>query len=193
MSRAKDFRFINLAEIPDDGREFIYNRQTGDLNEILADILGDRAYQVRLYIRPMGNAYEMTGEVRTQIAEICSLCGWDIELPLARRVNEILIPQGDSYRKEQSVHGNQAVDFLTEGRPSVSEYQGNSFDAGEFVHEAIAINTPAYPNCGDADCEHLKEVSKIREGLEAEVQALEKQKAPGHPGFAALKDLKLKS
>ena len=101
MSRVKDLRFINLTEIPEDGREFEFNRQTGDLNELLKDILGDRAYQARLFIRPMGNAYEMTGEVRTQIGEICSLCGYDIELPIKRRVNEILIPESETYRKEQ--------------------------------------------------------------------------------------------
>lgn len=190
MSRAKDFRFINLTEIPEEGRAFEFNRQTGDLNELLEDIIGDRAFSVNLFIRPIGNAYEMRGEVRTQIAEICSLCGWDIELPLVRKVNEILIEAGESYRKEQSVHGNQAVDFLSDG-PSVTEYQGNSFDAGEFVHEAIAVNQPAYPNCGDADCEHLKESQKIQEELATSFQAEEKPK--GHPGFGALKDLKLKN
>ncbi len=191
MSRTKDFRFINLAEIPEDGRAFEYNRKTGDLNEMLKDIIGDRDFSVNIYIRPMGNAYEMSGQVNTKVAEVCSLCGWDIDVPITKRVNEILIPEGEEYRKEQSVHGNQAVDFLADG-PAVTGYKGNSFDAGEFVHEVIAISEPLYPNCGDADCEHLKESTQIREQLASEFEAQEKEKAPGHPGFAALKDLKLK-
>ncbi len=189
MSRTKDIRFINLTEIPEDGRAFEYSRKTGDLNDMLKDIIGDRDFDVNLYIRPIGNAYEMIGQVTTKVAEVCSLCGWDIEVPITKRVNEILIPEGDAYRKDQPVHGNQAVDFLSNG-PTVTEYKGSTFDAGEYVHESIAISEPAYPNCGDADCEHLKESAKIREELASTFQAQEKK--PGHPGFAALKDLKLK-
>lgn len=190
MSRSKDFRFINLTEIPEHGRAFEFNRKTGDLNDLLKDIIGDREFDVNLFIRPMGNAYEMTGQVQTKVAEVCSLCGWDIDVPITKRINEILLPKDDTDRTEQSVHGNQAVDFLSDG-PAVSEYKGNSFDAGEFVHEVIAISEPLYPNCGDTDCEHLKESEKLREELastfEAQVAA-----TPGHPGFAALKDIKIK-
>ena len=58
------------------------------------------------------------------------------------------------------------MDFLSEG--SSSTYKDGVFDAGEFVHELVAISEPMYPSCGDPDCEHLEEANAKRAELEAE-------------------------
>lgn len=182
---------IRLNEIPQEGRNYTFNRETGELNSKLEDLVQDHAYDVELFIKPIGSAYEMRGRVKTSVTDVCSLCGYDLELPIDRKVNEILMEDTEEYRKAHSVHGNQSVDYEGEG-PSMVSYKGNVFDAGEFVHEAIALAQPFYPSCGDQKCEHLEEIRRIESEL---AEAYEKaDEAPqGHPGFAALKGLDLGS
>ncbi len=157
---------IRLAEIPEDGRQFTFTRESGELNTALKDLLPAVPYRVDLTIRPLGNAYEMEGKVVTSLNELCSLCGWDLNLPLNRTFREVLVEEEETDRETHHVHGNQSVDFLSEG--SSSTYKDGVFDAGEFVHELVAISEPMYPSCGDPDCEHLEEANAKRAELEAE-------------------------
>lgn len=182
---------INLSEIPAEGRNFDFSRETGEFNQVLADLIQDRPYDVAFTIKPIGNAYELRGTFKTRIPELCSRCGWDLELPLHQNFNEILMRDEPEYRKAHSVHGNQSIDFLAQG-PDVTYYQGEVFDAGAFVHEAIALSEPFYPSCGLEDCEHLEEAENKRKEIEAEYRRVEAEKA-GHPAFSVLEKLKLGS
>ncbi|MCM2282505.1 MAG: DUF177 domain-containing protein [Bdellovibrionaceae bacterium] len=180
---------INLSEIPAEGRSYDFSHETGELNEALADLIQDRPYDVTFTLKPLGNAYEIKGHFATRKPEICSRCGWDLELPLQRNFNDILIEDEPEYRKSHSVHGNQSVDFLAQG-PEVAYYQGDVFDAGTYVHEVIALAEPFYPSCGVEDCEHLADVEKKRAELEAEIQkSVVTEK--GHPAFSVLEKLKV--
>ena len=177
---------INLSEIPEEGRTWNLDRTTGELNDLLTDLIEQRNYKVDFTIKPLGNVYELRGSIQTATPELCSRCGWDIEIPLKTKFNEILMHDEEEYRKAHSVHGNQAVDFLNEG-PGVTYYQGESFNAGEFIHEAIAFAMPFYPSCGVEDCEHLEEVREKRAELEQEFKKADEVIA-GHPGFSILKN-----
>lgn len=174
---------IRLAEIPEEGRQFTFTRDSGELNQALIDLIPKTAYKVDITIRPLGNAYEMQGKVVTSLAELCSLCGWDLNLPLNKAFKEILIEEPEVDRETHHVHGNQSVDFLSEG--SSSTYKDGFFDAGEFVHELVAISEPLYPSCGDPDCEHLEEVNSKKAELAAEFA---RAATPTESPFAALKD-----
>jgi len=177
---------INLNEIPADGRSYEFNRQTGELNEALSDLLDKNQYQVELYIKPMGNAFEMKGKIASRKQTLCSKCGFDIDLPLVQNVKEILIEEPKEYRKDQAVHGNGAVDFLADG-PSVTHYRSPFFNVDDYVHEAFALAEPFYPECGVNDCKNLKEVEdKLKE---LEISSAMKQKV-GHPAFSVLQKLK---
>ncbi len=178
---------INLNEIPEEGCEYDFNRETGELNVILADLLGTRPYDVRMMIRPLGNAYEVRGKLKTHLPALCSKCGWDIEVAIDRSMNEVLVEEPKEDRKSHSVHGNQSVDFSGEGL-SVTYYQNHIFDAGEFVHEVVALSVPFYPTCLDEKCEHLEDVLKKRAALEEEYRRGQESQ-PGHPAFAALRKL----
>ncbi len=180
---------INLTEIPAEGRKFDFSRETGELNEALADLIQDRAYDVAFTIKPIGNAFELKGQFKTRLPEVCSRCGWDLELPMEQKFNEILMKDEPEYRKAHSVHGNQSVDFLAQG-PDVTYYQGETFDAGNFIHEAIALSEPFYPSCGVEDCEHLEEAKRKQQELRAEFERAEEKKG-GHPAFSVLESLKL--
>jgi uncharacterized protein len=182
---------INLNEIPDAGRSYEFDRQTGELNAILADLIQDQAYKVELFIRPMGNAFELSGSIETQIPEVCSKCAYDLQIAVQRRFKEFLMEeQDDSHRKSQSVHGNQSVDFSNEGA-SVAWYKGNQFEAGEFIHETLALSVPFYPICGTPDCEARQETNK-QILAEKGVRLIKEGEREGHPGFSILKDLKIK-
>lgn len=180
---------INLSEIPAEGRGFDYSRETGEFNEALADLIQDRPYDVTFSIKPIGNAFELKGEFKTRVPEICSRCGWDLEISLDRKFNEILMKDEPEYRKAHSVHGNQSVDFLAQG-PDVTYYQGDVFDAGAFIHEAIALSEPFYPSCGVEDCEHLEETKKKHQELLAEFARAEDNRKSGNPAFSVLEGLK---
>lgn len=179
---------IRLNEIPHDGRSYTFNRETGELNEVLTDLVHDHDYDVELFIKPMGNAYEMKGKVQTAVTEVCSSCGWDFDLPIDRKIHEILFEEApEDYRKSHSVHGNQSVDFLAEG-PSMTPYRGDVFDAGDFVHEVIALEEPFYPLCGGEVCKRADEAREIQQRLNEQFSGAE-EKTTGRSAFAALKGL----
>lgn len=177
---------IRLSEIPEDGRHFSFTRETGELNRALKDILEKAPYKVEMTIRPLGNAYEMEGKIVTSLSEICSLCGWDLNLPLNKPFKEIMIEAPEIDRETHSVHGNQSVNFLSDTGSSTT-FKDGFFDAAEFVHELVAISEPLYPACGDPDCEHLEEATQKRAELAAEFSRADENKSP----FALLKDVEL--
>lgn len=178
---------IRLVDIPEDGRKFTFNRETGELNAALSDLIEKAPYRLDLTIRPLGNAYEMEGKVETSMQEVCSLCGWDLNLPVTRAFKEILVEEPEIDRETHHVHGNQSVDFLADGL-STSHYKEGLFDAAEFVHELVALAEPLYPQCGDPDCEHLEEAQTKRAELQAEFQKADADTSP----FSKLKDVTIK-
>jgi uncharacterized protein len=134
LSNEREIVKIRLKEIPLEGRSYIFDRKSGELNSALSDLLGKHPYEVKFYIKPIGTAYEMRGHLQTQLSEVCSKCGWDFELPLHKQINEILFEEQEDHRKTQSVHGNQSVDFLANG-PSMTPVRGDIFDVAEYAHE----------------------------------------------------------
>jgi len=182
---------IRLNEIPEEGREYIFDRESGELDQDLADLVGKNEYRVELYIKPIGNAYEMRGEVETTLNEVCSYCANEFDLSIKRRVNEILFEEQEETRKGHSVHGNQSVDFLGNG-PSMTPYKSETFEPGKYAHELIAVSEPFYPMCGPKEtCLHADEVEKIKKQLEAEWAAAEAQATKRESAFAVLKKLNL--
>ena len=185
---------IRLNEVPQDGRAYTYDRTTAELTPDLQDLIGEQDYKVDLFIKPIGNAYEMRGSMATSLNEVCSSCGYDFVLPISRNINEILFEEQADERKAQSVHGNQSVDFFGSS-VSATAVKGDIFDPGAFVHEAIALEEPSYPMCGaNGECNHREEVLEIQRKLENDFAlATAQEKTEGHPAFSVLKGLELKN
>lgn len=182
---------IRLNEIPAEGRSYTFNRETAELDQDLADLIGDHAYEVAMTIHPIGNAYEMRGKLSTTLTETCSKCGYEFELPILRSFHEILFEEQDDHRKSHSVHGNQSVDFEDDSRPSMTPVKGDVFDPGSFAHEAIGLAEPFYPTCGPNEtCLRADEVEQIKSKLEHDWETAQAQeKRAGHPAFSVLKGL----
>jgi uncharacterized protein len=180
---------INLNEIPSEGRQFICNTQTGDLNESLRDLIGSTPHEADFFIRPFPNGtFQMKGTIKTQMDEDCSRCGIDFKHQLSEKFEELLIPKLDAPRGTKFSKVNHLSDLHEEGRPSVTEYEGNHFNVGEYLHEVIAMAVPmipAPPEDKDGNCSLCQK--KVRGVLfRYEDQGFEKPTSP----FEALKKLK---
>ncbi len=179
---------IRLNEIPEEGRHFVFSRDTGELNDSLLDLVGDHDYFAEMDLKPIGNAYELRGRVRTTLTEVCSTCGYDFDLEINRSFHDILFEENEESRNGHSAHGNQSIDFLSEG-PMMTPYRNNIFEAGEYVREMVALAEPFYPKCGGGDvCVREDEINEIRRRLENEYAEAEVRES-GHPAFAVLKGL----
>jgi uncharacterized protein len=158
----------------------------------LEDLIGKHPYKVDFFLKPIGNAYEVRGQIKTVVHEVCSSCGYDFDLPLASKFTDILVEEQEDDRKGHSSRGNNSVDFLGEG-PGMVTYRDDVFDSGDYIHEVIALNEPLYPLCGENNqCIRAEEVSEIRRRLENEWLQAQEEKA-GNPAFSVLKKLELES
>jgi uncharacterized protein len=136
---------INLTEIPDDGREWTLTRQTGELNVVLDPLIQDSNYLAEFTIRPMDiGTFELVGTIKATLPEACSRCGLDFKWPVEERFRELLIPEIPVERNSQYVKANHISDHNNAG-PSVAEYQGHTFQMGDYLHEIIALSLPSVP------------------------------------------------
>lgn len=179
---------IRLSDIPPDGESFKINRNTAELNSDLQDLLGKHDYQIEFFIRPVGNGtYELKGDLNTDLDEQCSRCGEDFELPIAQKFIELLLPKFNQDRTDHFAKSNHFSDLNQDG-PSTYEFRGDSFDAGEYFHEVVALAvpfTPAPPLKDNGNCQLCDKPCKA--AINYEQPGWETPESP----FAALKGLKL--
>jgi len=181
---------INLSEIPEEGRSYVCNRKTGELNTSLKDLLGDAAFEAEFFIKPLNSKdFELRGVIKTTLPEDCSRCGVDFELKIAPSFQEILIPRQEDVRTGHYAKVNHISEAEVAG-PSVSEYDNSVFDMGEYVHEVVAIAAPfnpAGPENEKGDCSICGIRVRGRSFGYDEQLPVEKPESP----FAALKNIKL--
>ena len=139
--------FIRLSEIPEEGKSYLWNRETSELNKALEELVKDQKYEVSFFIKPLNtHDYSMTGTIKSQLPTDCSLCGLDFKLPVSIKINEILIPAQTSERKGHYAKVNHLSDAEGNSSTQALEYAENlNFDMGAYVHEAIAITIPFNP------------------------------------------------
>jgi uncharacterized protein len=146
---------INLLEIPSEGKSFVCNNQTGELTDILSDLIGSIPHKAEFVIRPLSaGTFEMTGFIQTELPDQCSRCGLDFNLRVDEVFREMLIPELDQPRTAKYSKANHFSDLKTDV-VSVAEYQGHHFDLGEYVHEVVGLSQPngAAPAVNDkGDC-----------------------------------------
>jgi uncharacterized protein len=180
---------INLLEIPAEGKLYICNQKTGDLNADLRDLIGKTPYQTEFTIRPLqAGTFELTGFIKTSLHEDCSRCGIDFELAVDQKIKEMLIPEQELPRNSKFAKANHVSDMHNDG-PSVYEYQGHHFNAGEYFHEIVAMSepyTPAPACTSDGNCSVCKKPVSD-EKFSYEDPGFEEPVSP----FADLKNIKL--
>jgi len=175
---------VDLKKIGFEGEHHHFDEKSEELHGVLTDLVGSYPFVVDLEIFPLGNTYQVRGYFHFTYDEDCSRCGYDITLPTKNKINELLVKEKERPRKVQSVH-EQKTEDLDSSIPSVTYLTSDDFNLGEFLHEMVAFAMSSYPACEDvALCEsRMFKVDEAPEDEEAPVK--------GHPGFAALKKLKL--
>ena len=184
---------IKLHEIPEDGREYIFDRKTAELNPVLADLIDKADYRAQLYIRPLNTKnYDVKGSIKSETKELCSLCGENFTFQAQASFHEILIPGAEEIKNSQFSKSNHVSELDQDG-PGVSEYFSEQFDVGEFLHEALAFSIPFNPKHekGDPACKPVfkseeADAFKYDEKMSNTIEQEKKNNA-----FNVLKGLKL--
>lgn len=137
---------INLNEIPKDGLSYQLNRHTGELNEVLRDLIGNTEYSAEFTIIPLGTdgTFDLSGSLKTKTDETCGRCGDDFKFNIDLKFKELLFPRLDTPRDGSYAKANHFSDLHEDG-PSIVEYSGHIFEVGEYIHEAIALEQPTNP------------------------------------------------
>lgn len=181
---------IKLSEIPEDGRPFSWNRQTGEANNVLADLIDKNDFAANFYIHPLNLLdYSLVGSIQTSTIEICSKCGVEFKYALNAKFNEILIPKQQDDRTGKYSKVNHISEKELDG-PEVSEYENKAFDMGEYLHEVVALAAPfnaVAPVEADGKHKACNNTNKDQLFIYDEIMPLEDQKNP----FDVLKSIKL--
>jgi uncharacterized metal-binding protein YceD (DUF177 family) len=173
---------VSLQELQPEGRDFFYTNLTGELTEGLKDIINNNPYSVSIHLRPLGNAFEITGKIETSMNLTCSRCGRDASLPIHDDFRELILVEVDRPRGSQSGHVGA---HLTGDGPYCNYVSSDYFDLVNFVHEHVAASEPYIVECGKKDCEEA--MHKAQLGSQAPA-SFDENTNP----FAALKNVKLR-
>jgi len=141
---------IKLNEVPEEGREYVFNQNTAELNADLADLIGSSPFSATVYIRPLNTKdFELRGQVQASTNEDCSLCGESFKLPAKIQMSEILIPSTHRSSEKNDKTGKQSkpnhISDLANDGTGVTEYQGEEFEIGQCIRQAIALSVPFNP------------------------------------------------
>lgn len=169
---------IAVDTIPRTGRQVSLDLQTDWVREAASAALdaGPTSLAGRAELTPPGRDGRVTVSVGVQLAADvpCGRCGEPFRFELATEASLDYVPVPGS-PEEGEVE-------LEETELDVGWYTGGELDMGDVLREVIALAVPPRYTCADRSaCDRRTEalLAQAREG-----------EAPGHPGFAVLKNLK---
>ncbi len=177
---------IKLNEIPEEGRQFHFNREDSELCSILNDLVKSQSFDIQFFLKPLNSKnFDLNGHLKTQIPCQCSLCAEDFQFIINSSLREILIPAQSEDRTDKYARGSNSLGSISSDQDtemSVSYYLKNNFDVGEFLHEAIALEIPFNPKCSTCLNKNSTDVLIYDEKMGEDIKP-----SP----FSALKNLKL--
>lgn len=136
---------INLKEITEEGREFVFGEESKDLRNALRDLVGDLPIRARVFLRKLnGFSFEMRGAIETKTKEQCSRCAEDFDWEIHEKFKELMVPGTDLPRDGKSSKVNHFSELDT-AQPQVLEYTSEEFNLGEYLHEVVGLACPFNP------------------------------------------------
>jgi uncharacterized metal-binding protein YceD (DUF177 family) len=169
---------VNLNEIPDEGRTFHYSNDSAELTDTLQDLVGSHPYRAEVRLKPIGNVYEISGDIDTQVTSACSRCGQDFDQDFKHHFHELIVIEKERPRRTRRGHVNHSEN--QDSGPFCNYRQDNNFNVAEFVHEQIASHEAYATACGKPSCEELLK----------KYQPTQEETLKGESPFAVLKNLK---
>jgi len=151
---------VSLRELPTEGRDFIYTRESGELNQSLGAIIGKNNYEVSFKIVPMGNSFDLRGHIQTQMSLECSLCAIEFKHPINLSLHELIVVQPALGKGDRQTHANHAHEWEAQG-PDYIVLESETFNVAQYVYEMIALSEPTRP-LGRPDCDESCENRKDR-------------------------------
>ena len=144
---------IQLKDLPKRGVDFHFTRESGELNTVLKNLIGENPYDIQIHIRPDGPAYLVQGNIQTQMNLACARCALDFKYTVKKSFCESLVVQTQKSRRISYSIPSDGEDFCT-----VLSHPGFSLE--DFIHELIAVEEPLRPLGKSAcdrndDCENL--------------------------------------
>jgi uncharacterized metal-binding protein YceD (DUF177 family) len=182
---------ILLRELPPEGRVYEYTQDSEELTEALSDLIEKNPYFVRLCVKPIGNAFDVQGEIQTSLGLQCSLCALDFTFPVSQKFHEVLVIQKPLRQGDQNVKTNHSSEW-NHDQPEGIYLETPTFDVCDFIHELVAVAEPIRP-LGRPDCETACENRQVpvqRDWLSVDSNKSESVK---NRPFGVLEKLKLKS
>jgi len=182
---------IVLKELPPEGREYDYSRESGELTDDLKELIDDNDYSIRLTVRPIGNAYDLQGELKTSLDLQCSLCAIDFKYPVTQKFHEVLVIETPLDKGDQHTKANHSSEW-DPSQPEGIYLEAPVLNVGDFVHEIVAIAEPMRP-LGRPGCEEACENRK--DGVQRDWLSVDPKDAKSirNQPFAILEKMKLKS
>lgn len=185
---------LKLNEIPHEGLEYVLTNKTAELNADLKDLVGSNDYEIQFFIKPLNHRdFELKGTLKAHTVETCSLCGDTFNFPVKAKLHEILLPATPLDKMDKQARSNHFSELDQDG-PSVTEYENDQIDLGEFSHQAIALNVPYSPKPEmkeNGDCSVcLKVQMNTPFKYEDDMTKFEAEKKKENP-FNVLKNVKL--
>lgn len=179
---------IRLDEITSEGKEFDFDEKSGELSGSFAD-LSLAGYEIHAVIKPLDAYFELRGQAVAKVADLCGKCGFDIDVPVTREFNDMILekpkePRGSQYSKGSSVSSSRSGDH------EVVYHEGGVFNLGEYLHEVLALEIPSHPSCGIVDCPRALEMEARLQKINEESSSFAEDNRRNNP-FDSLKNLKL--
>jgi uncharacterized metal-binding protein YceD (DUF177 family) len=176
----------NLKDLPDQGFEVVFDNNNRSLKKHVSDLTNNEAVVGQLNISGAGNAYHISGHIKTAAPTICSRCADDIVVPVDTSFNEILVVE--KARPRNGHNGHTGTDF--ESSTFCNYVNSYDFHWGDFIHEQIAAFMPFAPKCQDhTACQ--KRLDDLTAKTNAELARSDIEDSTKKNPFAALKSLKL--
>ena len=75
---------IDLASIGKEGLTCEFDQFSSEMKKVFFDLIGKSPFKIHIVIKPMANAFKISGSFESQSKDICSLCGHDIHYPIKK-------------------------------------------------------------------------------------------------------------
>lgn len=137
---------ITLKDLPLEGREFTYTRESGELNQALSDLISSHPYRVNFRLTPVGNAYSLQGSMETEMELQCSKCASDFIFPVKQKLNELIVVEKPMHKGDHQTRANH-VHELQDSGPDYLMLDSEVFKVADYIHEAVALAEPIRPLC----------------------------------------------
>ncbi len=130
---------ITLREIPNEGLQRSWS--TEELKKTFKDLIGDQDLTVKVYVYPINDGFDVSGEITAHIPMDCSFCANMLPIPVSEKFHEVML-MTNKHKPKDSKEDVVAPDEL-----ELSYINGNEMDLTTLVRDTISLALPIQPKC----------------------------------------------